>query len=331
MKTHEEPYENSDLLPEENAPAEASGSLNTTLGRVECVPAKTIVTKNKSTAWFGAEYNMNIYRGCCHGCIYCDSRSDCYHVEDFSRVRAKQNALAVIRDDLARRVKTGVVATGAMSDPYNPFEKELTLTRRALELVSAYDFGIAIATKSDLICRDIDILQEIKAVSPIICKITITTPHDALAAKTEPAAPSSGARFAALSRLAAAGLFAGVLLMPVLPFINDNVDDILLLVRRAAESGARFVHPAFGMTMRAGQREYYLNAVSRLFPVENGKPMDQRYRSRYGNSYHCASPAAHELWQAFAAECQKYGLLYEMRDIVAAYKQGYAPAQLSFL
>ena len=331
MKTHEETYENSNIPPEENAPAEAPGSLNTTLGRVECVPAKTIVTKNKSTAWFGAEYNMNIYRGCCHGCIYCDSRSDCYHVEDFSRVRAKQDALAIIRGDLARRVKTGVVATGAMSDPYNPFEKELTLTRRALELVSAYGYGVAIDTKGDLICRDIDILQEIRASSPVLCKLTITTPHDGLAAKIEPAAPSPGARFAALSQLSSAGLFAGVLLMPVLPFLTDGGDDILLLVRRAAESGARFIYPSFGVTMRAGQREYFLRAADRLFPAENGRALGERYRSRYGSRYFCASPATGALWDTFVAECRKYGLLYEMRDIISAYKQGYSPAQLSFL
>ena len=123
---------------------------------MEYISAKTIVTKTKDSRWFGIDYNMNIYKGCCHGCIYCDSRSDCYQIEDFDRVRAKKDALRIIRDDLRRKVKTGVVGTGAMSDPYNPFEKELTLTRHALELVDAYGFGMAIATKSDLMVRDMD-------------------------------------------------------------------------------------------------------------------------------------------------------------------------------
>ena len=143
---------------------------------MQTVPAKTIVTRCKSTGWFGYAYNMNIYRGCCHGCIYCDSRSDCYRIDDFDTVRAKENALAVIRDDLRRKVRTGVVGTGAMSDPYNPFEAGELLTRHALELLNAFGFGVGIATKSDLILRDIDILQEIRTQSPVIAKLTVTTP-----------------------------------------------------------------------------------------------------------------------------------------------------------
>ena len=117
--------------------------------RMEYIPAKTIVTKTKSSEWFGIDYNMNIYKGCCHGCIYCDSRSSCYRIERFDTVRAKEDALRIVRDDLRRKVKTGVVGTGAMSDPYNPFEKELELTRHALELVDAFGFGAGIATKSN--------------------------------------------------------------------------------------------------------------------------------------------------------------------------------------
>lgn len=150
---------------------------------IEYIPAKTIVTKTKSPEWFGMDYNMNIYKGCCHGCIYCDSRSECYHVENFDKVRAKENALQIIRDDLRRKVKKGVIGTGAMSDPYNPFEEKLCLTRHALELVDAYEFGIAIATKSPLITRDADILSGIKEHSPVLCKITITTADDELSKK----------------------------------------------------------------------------------------------------------------------------------------------------
>ena len=106
---------------------------------MELIPAKTIITKNRDTSWFGSDYNMNLYRGCSHGCIYCDSRSSCYRVDDFEQIKAKENALQIVRDDLRRKVKKGVVGTGAMSDPYNPFEKELELTRHALELVDAFN------------------------------------------------------------------------------------------------------------------------------------------------------------------------------------------------
>jgi len=173
---------------------------------MDYVPAKTIVTRTKSSAWFGIDYNMNIYRGCCHGCIYCDSRSDCYRIDDFDTVKAKQNALQIIRNDLRRKVRTGVVGTGSMSDPYNPFERELQLTRHALELIDAYGFGAAIATKSDLLLRDIDILQSIQQHSPVLCKLTITTADDTLCKKIEPHVANSTKRFAALEQLAKAGL-----------------------------------------------------------------------------------------------------------------------------
>mgnify|MGYP002529753669 CR=1 FL=1 len=129
---------------------------------VPTIPARSIVIKNKSTAWFGTRYTMNIYRGCSHGCIYCDSRSECYGVQDFDTVRVKSDALAVIRNDLRSKTQSGVVATGSMSDPYNPFEKELQLTRHALELLDAYGFGAAVATKGTLITRDADILLATK-------------------------------------------------------------------------------------------------------------------------------------------------------------------------
>lgn len=293
---------------------------------MEYISAKTIVTHTKSTAWFGTEYNMNIYKGCCHGCIYCDSRSECYHVDDFDRVRTKKDALAIIRDDLSRKVRTGVVATGAMSDPYNPFEKELQLTRHALELIDAYDFGVAIDTKSDLILRDIDLLQSIGEHSPVLCKLTITTCDDALCRKIEPNVAVSSRRFEVLHTLRDAGIFAGVLLMPVLPFLEDSTENVLGIVRLAQENGARFIYPAFGMTMRTNQRDWYLNQLDRLFPEQN---LRKKYE-RYGTRYTCTSPRAKALWGVFTAACNKAGILYQMQDIVGAYKQGYEPAQLSF-
>lgn len=293
---------------------------------MEYVPAKTIVTKTKSSDWFGIDYNMNIYRGCCHGCIYCDSRSDCYQIKDFDQVKAKENALQIIRDDLRRKVRTGVVGTGAMSDPYNPFEKELLLTRHALELVDAFGFGIAIATKSPLLKRDMDVLSGIKEHSPVLCKVTITTADDSLARKVEPNVAVSSERFELLEALSGQGIFCGILLMPVLPFLEDNEENVRAIVRRAHETGARFIYAAFGMTLRNNQREWYFNQLERIFP---GEGLAQRYIKSYGNRYECHSRRAKELWNVFAGECEKYGILYRMKDIVSAYKRNYEVTQLS--
>ena len=284
------------------------------------VPAKTIVTRTKSTEWFGSEYNMNIYRGCSHGCIYCDSRSACYGDDNFETVKIKENALSIINSDLRRKVKTGVVATGAMSDPYNPLERELLLTRHALELLSAYQFGVAIATKSDLITRDIDILKEIGGNAPVLCKLTVTACDDALAGKLEPHAPSSTRRFAALKALSEAGIFSGILLMPVLPFLEDSLENIEGIVDRAANAGACFIYPAFGVTLRQNQRDWYLSALERLFPNEGLKA---RYIRRYGSSYECRCPEAAALWRHFATLCDQKGILYNMKDIIRGYRQPY--------
>ncbi len=291
---------------------------------MEYIPAKTIVTKNKSTYWFGAEYNMNIYRGCCHGCIYCDSRSDCYHIKDFDTVKAKENALEVIRNDLRRKVKSGVVQTGSMSDPYNIFEKDLKLTRNALELINAYEFGVSIVTKSDLITRDIDILKDIKSFSPVLAKMTITSIDDELCKIIEPNVSLSSKRFKALEQLSNAGIYTGIILMPLLPYINDTKENIIGIVRRGKESGVRFIFPAFGVTLRMNQRDYYYKQLDKFFPG-----MKEKYIKNYGNRYNCGSNNAKELVKIFIDECDRLGLLYNMQDIVRSYKNGYGDKQLS--
>lgn len=293
---------------------------------MEYIKAKTIVTKNKSTVWFGTDYTMNIYKGCCHGCIYCDSRSDCYRIDDFDKVRVKENALEIIRNDLRRKVMTGVVGTGAMSDPYNPFEKKLNLTGNALQLINAFEFGVAIATKSDLITRDIDILECIVRHSPVICKITITTYDDVLASQLEPYAPSSSRRFEAIRKLSEANIFSGILLMPVLPFIEDNSNNIISIVKRAAECGAKFIYPAFGMTLRENQRLYYFDKLNELYPDSD---YVVKYINKFGNSYQCTSPNAKKLWYEFKNLCEKYSILYDMKSIINGYKRKYKSSQLS--
>lgn len=294
---------------------------------MEYIPAKTIVTRMKKPGeWFGADYNMNIYKGCSHGCIYCDSRSDCYGIEQFDIVRAKENALPIIRDELRRKTRKGVIATGAMSDPYNPREKELMLTRHALELCDAFEFGIAIATKSTLLERDMDILNSIQEHSPVLCKITITTVDDELSSKIEPGVLPSSGRFEMIGKLSKRGIPAGILLMPVLPFLEDNKENILGIIEKAAENGARFIYPAFGMTLRNNQREWYYQKLEQLFPGQN---LPQKYEKRYGTYYECRSPQAGKLWRFFAQECEKRGIYYNMTDIIHHYKSPYKCEQLS--
>lgn len=293
---------------------------------MEYIPAKTIVTKTKTSGWFGIDYNMNIYRGCSHGCIYCDSRSDCYRIDHFDTVRVKEDALRVIRDDLRRKVKTGVVGTGAMSDPYNPLENELKLTRHALELIDAFGFGAAIATKSTLLQRDIDILKSIADHSPVILKVTVTTSDDNLASKIEPRVSRPSDRLSLIAALKDQGLFAGILLMPVLPFLEDNEDNIRSIITAAKEAGADFIYPAFGVTLRNNQREWYYDRLGELFPGEN---LAEQYMKRYGNNYQCTSPRARKLWQVFSEECCRNRILYKMPDIIHAYKKNYQITQLS--
>ena len=193
---------------------------------MDTVPAKTILTRNKDTSWFGSDYNMNLYRGCSHGCIYCDSRSTCYHVEGFDRVRVKENALVLLRDELRRKMRTGVIGSGAMCDSYNPFERTELVTRHALELMDAFGFGASMLTKSPLILRDTDLYQEISTHSPVLCMMTITTADDGLSKKIEPGVPASSERFAAVRAMADQGLSTGVVMTPLLPFLEDTEQNI---------------------------------------------------------------------------------------------------------
>ncbi len=283
------------------------------------IPAKTIISGYApDNPWFGNNYNMNIYKGCCHGCIYCDSRSECYKVENFDEVRAKENALVIIERELKSKRKKGVIGTGAMSDPYNPFEKKYMLTGGALELINRYKFGVSIATKSDLIIRDIPVLKKIAAHSPVLVKITITAADDMLCNKIEPNAPPSSARFAAIKELSQEGIYSGILLMPVLPFLEDNEENITAITRLAYESGAKFIYPAFGVTLRQNQRDWYFKKLDEFFPS-----VKEKYIRQFGDAYECRSPKAKELWNLFKYQCDKNNILYRMEDIIKSYKHGY--------
>lgn len=282
--------------------------------------SKHILQTNKTLDWFGAEYCANLYRGCSHGCIYCDSRSSCYQDFEFDIIKPKRNAISILEDELSRKRKKGIIDTGAMSDPYNPLEVDLKLTRDFLSLADKYDFGVSITTKGLLIERDIDLLTSISMKNPAICELTITTYQDQLSKKIEPHAPVSSKRFKTLSTLSNAGLFAGIVLMPVLPFIEDNENNILEIVKQAADSGARFIYPYFGVTLRHNQREYYYSKLDSIFPNMNYL---RQYKSVYGESYECVVPNHEELELLFQEKCNNYGILYRMSDIIQEYQTAY--------
>ncbi|MBQ8176739.1 MAG: radical SAM protein [Oscillospiraceae bacterium] len=294
---------------------------------MDTIFAKTILQKNKSTEWFGSDYNMNLYRGCSHGCIYCDSRSDCYHVDNFEQVRTKENCLQILRDELRRKVRTGIVGTGAMSDPYNPFEATEQLTRHALELIDAFEFGAAVLTKSAMVERDTDVLCSIAEHSPVLCQVTVTAADDSLSRLVEPNVSVTSERMNALAKMSENGLFTGVVMTPILPFIEDNEDNILRVLKMAKECGARSVYPMFGVTIRAGQREYFYSKLEESF---SGQGLAGKYEKNYGDRYVCTSPHAKRLWKIFTEECERLGLIYDMREIIAAYKLGYGDSQLTF-
>ena len=280
------------------------------------IRARSILQKVRyGNEWFGIDYNMNLYRGCAHGCIYCDSRSECYHISNFDQVHVKFDALAILRRELRSRRVRGVVGVGAMSDTYNPFERALKVTRGALELIEEYGFGVSVDTKSTLVTRDIDLLQAIGNRGGAIAKITITTADDHLARLIEPHAPLPSARFAALSQLAEAGIFCGVLFTPTLPWVTDDDATVRAVVEGAAAAGARFVYHTTGVTMRDRQRDHFLERIAAVDPA-----LPARYRETFGDHYFCNSPRATENRTLFRALCKEHNLLWRMSDIVSAYK-----------
>lgn len=284
---------------------------------MEFINAKTILSKVKNgNEWYGVDYNMNLYKGCSHGCIYCDSRSNCYHIDNFDKVRGKENAILILEQELIKQKEKGVIGIGAMSDTYNPLERKYFQTREALKLISKYGYGVSIDTKSTLILRDIDLLKEINQKNNVIIKFTITTPHDKLSKVIEPNVSLSSERLKAIKELSTNGIFTGIMMNPSLPFITDNEEDIRLLVKLAYSSGAKFIHTYLGMTLRENQRDYYYQKLDKLFPN-----LKDKYIKYYGYRYNCIVPNHQKLYKAFTEECQKFGLLYRMDDIIKAYKK----------
>ncbi len=294
---------------------------------MDYVEAKTILSaRQKDKSFNGADFNINLYRGCSHGCIYCDSRSECYGIEDFDHVRAKKNALKILDDELSRKRDKGVIGFGAMNDPYNPFEKTDKLTLGALKLVKKHCFGISLLTKSDLVARDINIFKEINKNAPCVIRMTITTADDELCRKIEPHVAVTSKRFAALKKIADAGIATSVFVCPILPFLTDTKENVIEIVRKSAEIGVRHVYMAFGVTARQNQRVYFYNQLDKEFPG-----IKEKYIEAFGLNYECPAPNHKELRKVFESECEKLGIACKYGDIVDVVNNSVLQRQTTFL
>jgi DNA repair photolyase len=262
------------------------------------IQARVILSRVKQPDdWFGLDFGMNLYRGCQHQCIYCDSRSECYGIDDFANILVKANAIELLREELSRKRRKGTIGTGAMNDPYMPVEAEVRQTGRALELIDEFGFQVHIMTKSDLVLRDLELLKSINR-SFAAVSFTITTTDDSLAAGLEPGAPLPSARLRAMETLSMQGILTGVVMMPILPFIEDTADNVTDIVNQSARHRARYIIPALGMTMRDRQRTWFYDKLDELFPG-----LRQKYEQRYGDRYECPVPNARRLEHLFNRLC----------------------------
>lgn len=261
-----------------------------------------------------AKNGMNLYRGCTHGCIYCDSRSTCYHMDHaFEDVEVKENAIARLEEALRRKRKRCMLGLGSMSDPYMPLEVELELTRQALILAAREGFGFTLITKSATVLRDLDLLRAINEKSKCVVQMTLTTHDDTLCRKLEPHVSTTSERVAALKTLHEAGIPTVVWLSPILPFINDTAENLRGILADCADAGVRgIICFGMGLTLRDGSREYFYAQLDRHFPG-----LKARYAETYGRSYVLASPENDALMRIFHETCQAQGIMHDNDEIFA--------------
>ncbi len=272
---------------------------------------------------------MNLYRGCTHGCIYCDSRSRCYHMEhDFEDIEVKANAIELLERELRRKRSRCMLSTGSMTDPYIPLEEELGSVRRALALAHRYGFGFTLITKSARVLRDLELLKAINDDTKCVVQMTLTTCDEALCRKIEPHVSTTRERVEALKELRKAGIPTVVWLSPILPFLNDTEENIRGIVEHCVDAGVRGVICfGMGLTLRDGNREYFYRQLDRLFPG-----MKERYIRAYGSRYQLLSPRNGELMELFHTLCEEGGLLHDNGEIfsyLSAFEDKRAGAQTS--
>ncbi|MEH2957377.1 radical SAM protein [Candidatus Merdisoma sp. JLR.KK006] len=255
---------------------------------------------------------MNLYRGCTHGCIYCDSRSKCYHMEHaFEDIEVKENAIDLLEHALKHKRKKCMIGTGSMTDPYIPLEMEIRNVRKALHLIYEYGFGFTVITKSDRILRDLDLLQKINDRTKCVVQMTLTTCDEALCRKIEPNVSTTGERFEVLKKLRDAEIPTVVWLSPVLPFLNDteeNISGILDLCVEAKVYG--IICFGMGLTLREGNREYFYKQLDRLFPG-----LKEKYIRTYGNQYMLESPKNRQLMKLFHQKCSENKIVHNNEQI----------------
>lgn len=261
-----------------------------------------------------ARNGMNIYRGCTHGCIYCDSRSRCYgFTHPFEDIEVKRNAPALLEQKLRSKRKKCMIGTGAMCDPYLHCEEELRLTRACLEIIDRYGFGVSVLTKSDRILRDLDLLGSIQEKSKAVAQMTLTTWDDRFCRIIEPEVCVTSRRLEVLRTMKEAGIPTVVWMTPLLPFINDTKENLEGILEGCLEAGVKGILCfGMGLTLREGNREYFYQALDRHFPG-----LRREYQRRYGNAYELPSPRHRELQQIFDDTCAKAGILYRPEDIFA--------------
>ena len=269
------------------------------------VEAKGILTNNNGFC------GMNIYRGCSHGCIYCDSRSTCYNFSHpFEDIEVKQNAPELLEKTLKAKRKKCMIGTGAMSDPYMHCEEELRLTRKCLKIVLKYGFGIAIQTKSDRILQDKDLLDRINQNTKCVVQMTLTTFDDELCKIIEPNVCNTKRRLEVLEEMHKRGIPTVVWLTPILPFINDTEENIKAILESCAKVGVKgIICFDMGLTLREGDREYYYAALDKHFPE-----LKRKYIETYGNAYNLPSPNAKGLMALFKSYCKENKMLYNPKD-----------------
>ena len=276
-----------------------------------------------------SDNGMNLYRGCSHGCIYCDSRSKCYNMNhDFEDIEVKSNALELLENTLRRKRKRCMIGTGAMTDPYIPLEQRLQHTRKALLLIEKYGFGVALQTKSSRVLRDLDVLKQINEKTKAVVQITLTTADDTLCKIIEPNVSTTRERFETLKTLRDAGIPTVVWLCPILPYINDTQENIRAILDMCVEAKVRGVL-CFGMgvTMREGNREYFYRQLDRHFPH-----LKQRYIREFGNNYVVNSPKNNELMKLYHRTCSENGIMHsadEIFEYLHRFEEKNAPQQLS--
>ena len=249
---------------------------------------------------------MNLYRGCTHGCIYCDSRSKCYQMDHpFEDIEVKRNAVQLLEQQLRRKRKPCMIGTGAMSDPYLHLESDLLLTRQCIELIDRYGFGLTLLTKSNRILRDLDVLESIHSKSKCVVQMTLTTYDDALCKVIEPNVSVTSERIKVLKEMQRIGIPTIVWLCPILPFINDTEDNLKGILNACIDADVKgIVNFGFGVTLRDGNREYFYSQLDQHFPG-----MKHKYIETFGTSYICNSPNHYALTEMFQRECIKHRIL----------------------